>query len=791
IDVIHEILEEDFNALLGEGSKVLHSIEGTLLEEEIFAKFDKFMAMNTKENSEFESDTEDPPFEKITINTDYKIKTSLEEPPTDLKHEPLPDNMEYVFLEEPLFLFVIISSQLSEKKKHKLVSVLKKHKQAFDWKTTDIPGICPSLYKNKIQLLDDTKLVVQKQRSPWVSPIHCVPKKGGITVVTNENDELVPTRIVTCWREEIVLGHKVSSTGLDVDKANIDVISKLPPPTKIKDALILMPKFASTLKALIRNKEKLSEMARTLLNEHCSAVLLNKLPEKLGDPGKFMIPCDFLRMAECLALADLNASINLMPWSVWKRLFLPDLKPTCITLELADRLISRPVRVAEDVYVKLGSFHFPADFAVVDFDADPRVPLILRRSFLKTGRALIDVFEGELTLREVLGFSDVTANGNPTPYYDLIVSITSSTLTPFRNSDFLLEEEVLGFSDVTANGNPTPYYDPIVSITSPTLTPFRNSDFLLEEVDAFLAIEDDPTSLEVDQSYLDPEGDILFLEAFLNDDTSLPPLNQGNYRPKVRKELKICTFLRFMMAIFHDMIEKTMEVFMDDFSVFENSFQSYISHFKRMLKRCEDTNLCLNWEKSHFMVKEGIILGHKISKQGILVDKAKVDVITKLPHPTTVKGVKDKAGVVKAPITMDKDKADVVKDKLTNVVKDKADVVKAMVAKDKDKADVVKALVAKDKENVDVVKAPVAKDNDKDKAPADLFVNDKASYNVVNEIQVCHKDIATRVYPYGTVELSQPDEPNFKVNGHPLKHYFREDVPKVVVSDLQTFLKDN
>nr|GEX46203.1 reverse transcriptase domain-containing protein [Tanacetum cinerariifolium] len=160
------------------------------------------------------------------------------------------------------------------------------------------------------------------------------------------------------------------------------------------DALILMPKFASTLKALIGNKEKLSEMARTPLNEHCSTVLLKKLPEKLGDPGKFLIPCDFPSMAECLALADLGASINLIPFSVWKRLSLPDLTPTCMTLKLADRSISCPVRVAEDVYVKVGSFYFLADFVVVDFDADPRVPLILGRSFLKTGRSLIDVFEG-------------------------------------------------------------------------------------------------------------------------------------------------------------------------------------------------------------------------------------------------------------------------------------------------------------------------------------------------------------------------------------------------------------
>ncbi|GJT30521.1 reverse transcriptase domain-containing protein [Tanacetum coccineum] len=360
-------------------------------------------------------------------------------------------------------------------------------------------------------------------------------------------------------------------------------------------------------------------------------------------------------------------------------------------------------------------------------------------------------------------------------------------------------QEVLGFSNVISSGNPTPYYDPIVSTSSPTLTPFGDSDFLLfEEADSFLAIEDDPTSPEVDPTYYDPDGDILLLEAILNSEPS-PPL-QGNYLSEIRKVLKICEanyekysvneplevelkdlpphleyaflegndklpviiakdlkneekaalievlkshkraiawklsdikgidpefcthkilmeedyeptvqhqrrvspvhcvpkkggmtviendendliptqlvpgwripidpkdqekttftcpygtfayrrmpfglcnapgmFQRCMMAIFHEMIEKTMEVFMDDFSVFGDSFSTCLSHLENMLKRCEDTNLVLNWEKSHFMVKEGIVLGHKISKSGIEVDRAKVDVIAKLPHLTTVK----------------------------------------------------------------------------------------------------------------------------------------------------------
>nr|GFB85075.1 reverse transcriptase domain-containing protein [Tanacetum cinerariifolium] len=174
------------------------------------------------------------------------------------------------------------------------------------------------------------------------------------------------------------------------------------------DALILMPKFASTLKALIGNKEKLSEMARTSMNDHCSVVILNKLPTKLGDPGKFLIPCEFPGMDECLALADLGASINLMPLFVWKGLLLPELTPTCMTLELADRSVSKPIGISKYVSVKLGVFHFPSDFVVVDFEPDPRVPLILGRCFLKTSRALIDVHKGELTLR--IGHEAITYN---------------------------------------------------------------------------------------------------------------------------------------------------------------------------------------------------------------------------------------------------------------------------------------------------------------------------------------------------------------------------------------------
>ncbi|GKB53209.1 reverse transcriptase domain-containing protein [Tanacetum coccineum] len=462
----------------------------------------------------------------------------------------------------------------------------------------------------------------------------------------------------------------------------------LKPSIPLTDALILMPKFASALKSLIGNKGKLSEMARTPLKEHYSAVILNKLPEKLGDPVKFLIPCDFPGMDECLALADLGASINLMPLFVWKKLSLLELTPNCMTLELADRSITQPIGISEDVDVKVGKYSSNYD---------------------------------DMTTNQI----DVIENGL------LRIFLRSSRVFPMW----------------IVSGNPTSYYDPIVSTSSPNLTPFGDSDFLLEEVNAFLALKDDPTSAEVDDSYYDPEGDILLLESFVNDDPSFPPPTQGNYLPEIRKELKVCeaktdkssideppevelkdlpphlkyafledddklpviiakdlsveekaAFIKVLKSQkraiacklsdikginlefythkilmeedykpaiqhqrrvnpkIHDVIKKEVEKLLDAGLIYPISdspwvtfklpstlmikkrqhsrvltersptvacLLAYAMHRARskdkMLQRCEDTNLCLNWEKSHFMVKEGIVLGHKISKNGIEV----------------------------------------------------------------------------------------------------------------------------------------------------------------------------
>nr|GEY82088.1 reverse transcriptase domain-containing protein [Tanacetum cinerariifolium] len=675
---------------------------------------------------------------------------------------------------------------------------------------------------------------------------------------------------------------------------------------RFTDALTLMSKFALTLKTLIENKEKLSEMARTPLNENCSAVILNKLPKKLGAPCRFLIPCEFSRINTCNALADLGTSINLMPHFVWKDLSLPKLTPTCMTLELADRSITKPIGIAKDVYVIVGKFQFPVDFVVVEFEPDPRVPLILGRSFLKTSRALIDVYQGSSSrARKELASSKrkkslspkgvrvgeedtvlptnnggtevihppivqnsepvVTPVSAPMPnqktsipfpsrrnderrrekandqiekFYEILRDLRSNTcnaladlgasinlmphsvwkdlslpeLTPtcmtleladrsitgpigiakdvyvivgkfqfpadfvvvdfkpdprvplilgrsfLKTSRALIDvyqgkitlrvgkeaitfnldqtlrytanydhmtvnridvidmaceeysQDVLGLSNMITSGNPIPNFDPIpLEAELKDLPPHLEYAFLEGDdklpviISKDLKDEENASLIKVLKSHKraiawklsDIKGvDLEFcthkilmeedykltiqhqrrvspvhcvpkkggITVVKNDDNDLIPtrLVTGWRIPIDPKDqdkttftfpygtfayrhmpFGLCnapgTFQRCMMAIFHDMIEKTMEVFMDDFSVFEDSFFTCLSHLEKMLKRCEDTNLALNWEKSHFMVKEGIVLGQKISNSGIEVDRAKVKVIAKLLHPNTVK----------------------------------------------------------------------------------------------------------------------------------------------------------
>ncbi|GJX77002.1 reverse transcriptase domain-containing protein, partial [Tanacetum coccineum] len=429
------------------------------------------------------------------------------------------------------------------------------------------------------------------------------------------------------------------------------------------DALLHMPKFAPMFRKLLNNKDKILELTKTPVNENCSAVILKTFPEKLGDPGRFLIPCDFPELDECLALADLGASINLMPLSVFEKLNLQRLTKTRMILELADRSTSTPTGIAEDVFVKVGTFYFPADFVITLRHDDQTVTF-------KVG--------------DTKNFS-----------YNAIESVNKVDFIDIACEEY--SQEILGFSEVLTNGNSTPYFEPIVDTTSPTLTPFEGSDFILEEIEAELS--DTSYKSGIDDAECDPEKDILLLEAILNSEPLSPLPNHANYFPEVRKELKICEAKTDETSIdephqvelkdlpphleyaFLEGDNKLPVIIAKDLSVWEKAalikvLQSHkraiawklsdikginpefcthkilmeedytpaVQHQRRMLKRCEDTNLALNWEKSHFMVKEGIVLGHKISKSGIEVDRAKIDVIAKLPHPTTVKGVRSFLG---------------------------------------------------------------------------------------------------------------------------------------------------
>nr|GEU44403.1 DNA-directed DNA polymerase [Tanacetum cinerariifolium] len=437
------------------------------------------------------------------------------------------------------------------------------------------------------------------------------------------------------------------------------------------DALLLMPNFASTIKSLLINKDKLFELAKIPLNENCSVMLLKKLLENLEDPGKFLIPCDFSGMD--------------------------------MTLKIADRSITCPKGVASDVFVKVGKFHFPTDFVVVDFKADPRVPLILGRSFLRTGRALIYFYREEITLR--VNDKAITFNLNQTmrhssTYEDL--SVNRIDIINVVREEYA--QDILGFSNNSLGGNPTSTSEPILSDSSLSITSFKGSDFILEEIDAYL--NDESISSEIDHADCDLEGDICLIEKLLNNDPlQLHPMNLNPWVSPIHcvpkkggitivenenNELiltrlvtgwRVCIDYRklndatrkdhfplpFMDQVLERLAGNEIYCFLDGFfgyfqipinppdqekTTFTCPYGAFA--YRRMpfglcnapgtFQRCEDTNLVLNWEKCHFMVKEGIILGHKISRNRLEVDHAKVDVIAKLPYPTTVKGVRSFLG---------------------------------------------------------------------------------------------------------------------------------------------------
>ncbi|GJT89929.1 reverse transcriptase domain-containing protein [Tanacetum coccineum] len=284
----------------------------------------------------------------------------------------------------------------------------------------------------------------------------------------------------------------------------------------LKDALVEMPKFNKWLSSLLRNKEKLEEIAITTVNAECSAIIMNKVPEKLEDPGKFLIPCALQELNRTSALADSGASINLLPHSIYKKLGLEALTPTRMTLELANRSITHPMGIAEDVVVRVDGFTFLADFVVVNFEPDPRVPIILGRPFLRTAKALIDLYEETLTLRvgkeELVYYADKSEKNKNKHCVHAISVIDFSKDDPFSGST------------TTHSDDPSPSSSPVKTSDNfekfaDELTPL-NSLPQGDELEEMSMIEISTNQSYFNNSFVPIGGDELFLKSFLCEDTT-------------------------------------------------------------------------------------------------------------------------------------------------------------------------------------------------------------------------------------------------------------------------------
>nr|GEW80629.1 reverse transcriptase domain-containing protein [Tanacetum cinerariifolium] len=634
------------------------------------------------------------------------------------------------------------------------------------------------------------------------------------------------------------------------------------------DALILMPKFGPSIKSLLTNKDKLCELARTSLNEHCSAILLKKLPEKLRDPIKFLILCDFLGKAECLALADLSASINLMPLSVWDKLSLPDLSPTCMTLELADRSISHSVGVAED------------------------------RSFLKIERALIDVFEGELTLR--VGKEAITFNIDQTSRY--LANYNEMTTKRIDVIDMACKEYSQELLEVELEYLP-PHLEYEFLEGDDKLPVIIAKDLSVEEKTALITV------LNLHKRAIAWKRSDIKVPIDLKDQektTFTCPYGTFAYR---RMPFGLCnapgTFQRCMMAIFHDVIEKTMEVFMDVFSFFGNSFESYLSHLEKMLKRCvhgqeainilkacyygptgghhgpnntakkvfdsgfywptiyrDAQNLVKNCDGIDFMGSFSSSKGNKyilvavdflsewVEAKALTTNDARVvckflkNLFARFGTPEPLSVIEERTSVevsnhgLKCILerTVGENCAS-WSNKLDDALWAFRKAYKTTIGCTPYKLGYGKVChlpielehkaywalkhanfdlqTAGDHKKVQLNELNELRDHayensliykEKTKRLHDSKIKDRV-FNIGDSVllfnsrlKIFSRKLKSRwsgpftishVYPYGTVELAQPDGPNFKVNGHRLKHYFGEDVPKLVVPVLQTFPKDH
>ncbi|KAJ9535698.1 hypothetical protein OSB04_un001150 [Centaurea solstitialis] len=378
------------------------------------------------------------------------------------------------------------------------------------------------------------------------------------------------------------------------------------------DAITEIPTYAKFLEDLISTKRR----SRVILSEECSALITTVCPVKLGDPGSFSIPCSISGISIHRALCDLGASVSLMPLTIASKVQRGELKATNISLQLADRSIKYPVGILEDLPLQVGNFIIPCDFVVLEMVEDVNTPIILGRPFLATAGAIIDVKNGKLSLnvgREKVEFELRKSMGLPSSMDD--VQIADALETVF-SEELLVDDGDARMIEETFDAS-APFEKKI-----PTE---RLSDIPNDEVE---------TSPKVDLKPLPPN----LKYAFLGADNTYPVIVNA-LLSDIELDKLLCVLRKYRSVLAYSI---------DDIKGISPSFCTHrillSDEHATSIEPNVEVHLVLNWEKCHFMVTEGVVLGHVVSSRGIEVDRAKISIIEGLPPPTNVKGVRSFLG---------------------------------------------------------------------------------------------------------------------------------------------------